>query len=91
MNDLFGKFGREENYKKEMIVLSGEEAKPLVLAATGSPYLLIVEEKGLGVHHVARNGFDMDYLFDFIKDIAQKDSDFKKALADYIIDLSKVV
>lgn len=84
-------FGRGNNYQKEVIMLSGEEAKPLVLAATGSPYFLIVEERGVGVHHVIRNGFDADWLFDFIKDYATKNPDFKKELANYIIDLSKII
>lgn len=85
------KFGRGEEYQREMILLSGEEAKPLVLAATGSPYFLIVEERGVGVHHIVRNGFDLDWVFDFIKDFTEKNPEFKDELSNKIIELSELL
>jgi hypothetical protein len=75
----------------EIIYLPEEENKSLVLAATGSPYLLIVHEEGVGARHVIKEKFDYDWLFDFLKDYADENAEFRAALADYIIELSEKV
>lgn len=80
-----------ETIEKQIIHLSEEESKALVLAATGSPYLLIVHEEGVGARHVLKTGFDFDWLIDFIKDYADENSEFRAALVDYIIELSQKV
>lgn len=77
--------------KTEIIHLPEEENKSLVLAATGSPYLLIVHEEGVGVRHVLKTGFDFDWLIDFIKDYADETPAFRAALVDYVIELSQKV
>ena len=74
-----------------IIELPKAENKALVLAATGSPYLLIVHEEGVGAHHVIKEKFDYDWLFDFLKDYADENPSFRAALADYIIELSEKV
>ena len=43
-----------------IIELPKAENKALVLAATGSPYFLIVHEEGVGAHHVIKEKFDYD-------------------------------
>lgn len=78
-----------ETIEKQIIHLSEEESKALVLAATGSPYLLLVHEDNVGDHRVIKRGFDTDWLFDFIKDLARDDKEFRAVLVDYVIDLSK--
>lgn len=77
--------------KTEIIYLPEEENKSLVLAATGSPYLLIVHEEGAGARHVLKTEFDFDWLIDFIKDYADENAEFRAALADYVIELSQKV
>lgn len=71
--------------------LPEEVNNALVLAANGAPYLLIVNEEGVGVHRVVKDGFDCDWLFDYIKDLAEEQPGFKKALVDYIIELSEII
>lgn len=71
--------------------LPEEVNNALVLAANGAPYLLIVNEDGVGVHRVVKDGFDCDWLFDYIKDLAEEQPGFKKALVDYIIELSEIL
>ena len=78
-----------ENSTLEIVQLPENENKALVLAATGSPYLLLVHQKNVGVHRVIKAGFDTDWLFDFIKDIAKENKEFRTVLADYIIELSQ--
>ena len=73
------------------IDLPEEQAKPLVLAATGCPYFLLVRQEGVGIHYTMTEGFDTDWLFDIIKLLARQDADFKALLTDYVIDLSKEV
>lgn len=77
--------------KTEIIYLPENENKSLVLAATGSPYLLIVHEEGVGARHVLKTGFDFDWLIDFIKDYADENAEFRAALVDYVIELSQKV
>ena len=77
--------------KKVVLELPEEENKSLVLAATGSPYLLIVEEQGVGVHRIVKPGFDCDLIFNFIKELAEEQPGFRKVLVDYIIELSEIL
>lgn len=68
------------------------ERQMLDLAAKGCPYLLIVQKdckRGTKVYTRVIAGFDMDNLFRWIREYAQREPEFKKALADYVIDLSK--
>ncbi len=75
--------------KLEIIHLSDEEAAPLVLAATGHPYLIVAEdEDGAYVSNIAE-GFDMEALFHLIAGYARENVEFKAQLADFVIDLSK--
>lgn len=76
---------------KETNRLPEEVNNALVLAANGAPYLLIVNEDGVGVHRVVKDGFDCDWLFDYIKDLAREEKGFRTALADYIIELSQEI
>lgn len=74
--------------KRTKLILEGDEAKELVLAAIGNPYLIIVE-KDDNVYSKVTNGFDVGLVFEWIKRLAKEDKAFKEALADFVIDLSK--
>ena len=74
------------------MILSGDEAKPLVLAATGSPYFILVkDENGEFIVNMS-NGFNIGavfaYLGEFIKD-NKSNKDIQSAVSDCIIELSK--
>lgn len=72
----------------EIIQLSQEESQPLVMAATGSPYFLLVDTEE-GFYASIKEGFDVSHIFDWIVRYARDDKEFKDALADFVIDLSK--
>lgn len=63
-----------------------KEGRALMLAATGSPYLLIVQDEE-GVRYAAKEGFDFDWLFDYIKHVARTQPEFKAVLGEYIAEL----
>lgn len=77
----------EEDVK--VVEIPKKEGAALMLAATGSPYLLIVRQENKGVRHVLKEGFDFDWLFDVLKEMAKEDAELRSALMDYIIDLLK--
>ena len=71
-----------------------ENDKELILAALGNPYFLIVEKErkdDVKVYSKVTEGFDIGYIFEWIIAYAREDEEFKKALADFVIDLSKEV
>lgn len=76
--------------KKKMMekVFEGELPKALAEAALGEPHFIITQS-GDEVLVDATNGFDMDNLFNVLKHMARIDGRFKKALVDYVIELSK--
>ena len=72
--------------------LSEEEAKPLVLAATGqAPYFIMVNEKEQEFLVTVTEGFNIGALFRWLAMYARENKEFKASLTDFIIDLSKEV
>ena len=84
----------DNNNNKEEILLDGKEAKPLVLAALGCPYYLVVQDdvsrndKTL-IHSHVSTGFNVGYVFDWLMDFAKNDEDFRQVLLDFVIDASQ--
>lgn len=68
----------------------GDEAKELVLAATGSPFLILVEDEDGGLL-LKRNGIDNQTIVDLIVAMAEHSNQFRDELADYIIEISKAL
>lgn len=68
----------------------GDEAKELVLAATGRPFLILVEDEDGGLL-LKRNGIDNQTIVDLIVAMAEHSNQFRDELADYIIELSKAL
>ena len=77
----------------EKVRLEGEEAKELVMAAFGNPHLIIVHGKGDNkeVYGKITGGFDFDYLFNFMLQLAESDKKFKERLCNFVIDASKIM
>ena len=76
----------------ETLYLGEIESKFLELMAKDCPYFIIAQKetnKGIKVYSSVTEGFDIDFLFEWIKYYAREDKDFRNALCDYIIDLSK--
>ena len=73
---------------KTKLILEGEDAKPLVLAATGCPHFVIVQDHSGRVHSKVTEDFDMEHVFNWLRDFAHENSDFCKALADFVIDVA---
>ena len=83
-----------DNNNKEEILLDGKEAKPLVLAALGCPYFLIVQDdvsknNRTLIHSHVSTGFNVGYVFDWLTDYAKNDEDFRQVLLDFVIDVSR--
>ncbi len=72
---------------KKKIILEGEEAKPLVLAATGKPYFIMVQTKKGYLWHVEK-GFDLDHILQWLRDYAADDPEFRQVLANFVIDVA---
>lgn len=72
----------------EKVIFEGKLPKALAEAAIGEPHFIITQS-GDEVLVDATNGFDMDNLFNVLKHMARVDARFKKALVDYVIELSK--
>lgn len=68
----------------------GDEAKELVLAATGRPFLILVEDEDGGLL-LKRNGIDNQTIVDLIVAMAEHSNQFRDELADYIIEISKAL
>lgn len=68
----------------------GDEAKELVLAATGRPFLILVEDEDDGLL-LKRNGIDNQTIVDMIVAMAEHSNQFRDELADYIIEISKAL
>lgn len=77
-----------KTYKE--IRYEGDEAKELVLAATGRPFLILVEDEDGGLL-LKRNGIDNQTIVDLIVAMAEHSHEFRDELADYIIELSKAL
>lgn len=73
----------------EIIKLSQSEAKPLVLAATGKPYFLLVDMDNDEFLSNVKEGFDLKHVFEWLANYARENKEFKTALTDFVIDLSK--
>lgn len=79
---------------EEKIILEGKQAKPLVLAAIGCPYFLIVQQEtknGTKNYSHVSAGFDLGAVFDWLKNYADTDAEFRAALSNFIIDLTQKV
>ena len=72
---------------KKKIILEDEEAKPLVLAATGKPYFIMVQTKKGYLLHVEK-GFDIGHILQWLRDYAADNPDFRQVLADFVIDVA---
>lgn len=72
---------------KEYKILEGEEAKPLVLAATGSPYFIAVQTKKGFIWHIGK-GFDIGHILQWLRDYAADNPEFRQTLADFVIDVA---
>lgn len=68
----------------------GDEAKELVLAATGRPFLILVEDEDGGLL-LKRNGIDNQTIVDLIVAMAEHSNQFRDELANYIIEISKAL
>lgn len=82
----------DEHFEVEKIILSGEKAKPLVLAAVGKPHLILVEDENGDYISNVTNGFDVSMVFKWIKKYAQSHKDnkeFQSFFADCLIELNK--
>lgn len=77
-----------KTYKE--IRYEGDEAKELVLAATGRPFLILVEDEDGGLL-LKRNGIDNQTIVDLIVAMAEHSNQFRDELADYIIELTKAL
>lgn len=73
----------------EIIELSQSEAEPLVLAATGKPYFLLVDVENDEFLSNVKEGFDLGHVFEWLANYARENKEFKTALTDFVIDLSK--
>lgn len=79
----------EKNNKQ--IILDDSE-KELRLAALGNPFFILVQkekEDVIKIYSKVTDGFDIGYIFDWIKEFAREDKDFKAVLSDFVIELSK--
>ena len=75
-----------------VIRLSEEQYKNLCLIANGNPHLLIVyEEESKRCDIELTKEFDFYFLFEYLKQKAKKDKEFKEELIDFIIDVSQEV
>lgn len=68
----------------------GDEAKELVLAATGRPFLLLVEDEDGGIL-LKNNGFRLQTVVEMVKTMAEADSRFRRQLPDILIEISKCI
>ena len=76
------------------IKMQDDVARPLVMAAVGYPHFIITQKRtkgGVRSYITVTEGFEMDALFGWLASYAQENAEFKKALADYVIELSKVI
>lgn len=74
---------------KKVIEITEEELE-LIKAMNKNPYFIILQGKE-GSYVKVSDGFDVCCIFDWIIQYAREEEDFKKILADLIIDLSKEV
>ena len=85
-------FGKRKSYKKEVIFLSDEEAKPLVLAAIGNPYFILVKDENGEFTASMSNGFNLGAIFAYLETILKENkdnNDIQSAMTNCIIELSK--
>lgn len=75
-----------KTYKK--IVWEGDEAEELVLAATGRPFLIIVEKEN-GDITMRTNNFNRNHVIRLVKAYAENSKEFRAQLPDVLIELSK--
>ena len=73
----------------DIFYLSTKEVKPLFEAMSGKPYFLIVDTEEDAFLANVKEGFDVGHIFKWLANYAKEDKEFKAALADFIIDLSK--
>lgn len=75
---------------KNDIIRITEDEFNLIKMMHKRPYFIIVQDKDDAYVNIS-DGFDICYIFDWIIQYAREEEDFKKVLADLIIDLSKEV
>jgi len=75
----------------EVIGIPYDEAEVLFKAMHGYPYFIIVDDDDEKKSFISNltEGFDVGLVFEWIKGYARENEDFKKKLADFVIDLSK--
>lgn len=72
-------------------IYEGKLSPALAMAVLGHPHLVITQVGEGGLECEATQGFNTDNLFLFIKQLAKDNSQFRKVLVDYIIELSQSV
>lgn len=72
-----------------VVKISYEEAEVLFKAMAGCPYFIIVDNEDNSCMSNFSDDFDISLVFEWIKEYARANEDFKKDLADFVIDLSK--
>lgn len=74
--------------RTKKVLIEGDAAKELVLAATGNPYFIAVAD---GDKTLMRwnDGFNVGTLLDLIAELAEQDKNFKNVFCDFIIYYSK--
>lgn len=70
------------------VLIEGDAAKELVLAATGNPYFIAVAEGDKTLMRWS-DGFNVGTLLDLIVELAEQDKNFKNVFCNFIIDYSK--
>ena len=70
------------------VLIEGDAAKELVLAATGNPYFIAVAEGDKTLMRWS-DGFNVGTLLDLIAELAEQDKNFKNVFCNFIIDYSK--
>ena len=75
--------------KKDILKITEEEFE-IIKAMKKNPYFIMLQDKD-GSYVRVSDGFDVCCIFDWIIQYAREEKDFKKVLADLIIDLSKEV
>lgn len=75
--------------KKDILKITEEELN-IIKMIHNNPYFVIAQNKN-GAYVSVSDNFDVCCIFDWIIQYAREEKDFKKVLADLIIDLSKEV
>lgn len=70
------------------VLIEGDAAKELVLAATGNPYFIAVADGDKTLMRWS-DGFNVGTLLDLIAELTEQDKNLKNVFCNFIIDYSK--